>query len=104
MRSYILAASVFAASVLAAPEVSLGKRLVKRSPACMSDSDAQQVATNFKDLITDYSDALAESSLTTDFTDYSDSVNELINSGCSGPQTVSRRPLRIQENEHRLTQ
>ena len=91
MRSYIIAASLFAASAFAAPETTFGKRLAKRSPACMSSSDAQQVATNFKDLIADYSDALAESSLTTDFTDYSDSVNELINSGCSGPQAVSQR-------------
>jgi hypothetical protein len=99
MRSYIIAASVFAASVLAAPEVSLGKRLTKRAPACMSNSDAQGVATNFKNLIADYSDALADSSLTTDFTDYSDSVNELINSGCSGPQAVSRCFSRSQEKK-----
>lgn len=87
MRSYLVAATLFAASAFA--ESSFTKRLAKRAPACMSDSDAQQVATNFKDLIANYSDELADSSLTTDFTDYSDSVNELINSGCSGPATVS---------------
>ena len=47
----------------------------------MSDSDAQQVATNFKNLIVDYSDALANATLTVDFEDYSDSVIELIDSG-----------------------
>ena len=86
MRSYLVAA-LFAAGAIA--ESSFSKRLAKRAPACMSDADAQQVATNFKNLIADYSDALADSSLTTDFTDYSDSVNELINSGCTGPQAVS---------------
>ena len=89
MRSFIVAASLLAASVFAAPEASLGKRLATRGAKCMSSSDAQQVATNFKDLIATYSDALADSSLTVNFHDYSDSVNELINSGCSGPQAVS---------------
>lgn len=57
--------------------------------ACMSDADAQQVVTNFQTLIAAYSDELAEAALTVDFIDYSDSVNELINEGCSGPQAVS---------------
>lgn len=53
---------------------------------CMSDSDAQRVANNFKTLITDYSNATADQVLCTDFIDYSDSVNELINNGCpNGP-------------------
>lgn len=99
MRSYLIAASVFAASVFAGPEVSLGKRLAKRAPACMSDADAQQVATNFKELIANYSDELADASMTTDFTDYSDSVNELINSGCTGPQTVSQLRNRTRNND-----
>ena len=55
----------------------------------MTDDSAQQVATNFATLITSYSDALADASLTVDFVDYSDSVNELINNGCSTPNTVS---------------
>jgi len=88
MRSFIVAASLLAASVFAAPEASLGKRLATRGAKCMSSSDAQQVATNFKNLIADYSDELADSSLTKNFHDYSDSVNELINSGCSGPQAL----------------
>lgn len=96
MRSFI---SVFASAslvlnVLGAPdrpiwarsERTISKRanpLTVRDSSCMSDTDAQQVATNFKDLIVEYSDELANSSLTMDFVDYSDSVIELINSGCT---------------------
>ncbi|USW47324.1 hypothetical protein Slin15195_G006430 [Septoria linicola] len=54
-----------------------------RSTACLSDKEAQAVATNFKNLIANYSNELANASLTTDFVDYSDSVIELINNGCS---------------------
>lgn len=48
----------------------------------MTSTDAQGVATNFKNLIAAYSETLANSSLTVDFVDYSDSVIELINNGC----------------------
>ncbi|KAF2718378.1 hypothetical protein K431DRAFT_287661 [Polychaeton citri CBS 116435] len=51
---------------------------------CMSDSDAQGVSDNFKELIANYSDELADAALTTDFTDYSSSVNTLINNGTAG--------------------
>jgi hypothetical protein len=49
----------------------------------MSDNDATKVANNFKTLIDNYSDSLANASLTKDFVDYSDSVGELINGGCT---------------------
>ncbi|KAF2163591.1 hypothetical protein M409DRAFT_57472 [Zasmidium cellare ATCC 36951] len=56
---------------------------------CLTDYDAQRVANNFGQTIENYSDALADRVLTTDFTDYSDSVNELINNGCpNGPQPL----------------
>ena len=55
----------------------------------MSPSQAQQVATNFGDLIQSYSTTLANEALTVNFEDYSDSVIELINSGCTGPDAVS---------------
>lgn len=48
----------------------------------MTSTDAQGVATNFKNLIAAYSETLANASLTVDFVDYSDSVIELINNGC----------------------
>lgn len=50
---------------------------------CLSDDDAQKVANNFKTLIASYSDSFANQTLTTDFEDYSDSVGELINGGCT---------------------
>lgn len=56
---------------------------------CMTDPDAERVANNFAKLIENYSDDLAEQVLCTSFTDYSDSVNELINNGCpNGPKTL----------------
>lgn len=60
--------------------------------SCMNGEDARQVALNFQTLITNYTDELADMSLTKDFVDYSDSVSELINNGCSGPQAVSSLP------------
>ncbi len=86
MRSYIVAA--LATCALAAPESLFGSK-VARAPACMTDSQAQQVATNFKDLIANYSNSLADATLSTDFSDYSSAVNTLIDSGCSTPQPVS---------------
>lgn len=65
----------------------------------MSEDEAQQVAKNFKDLIVEYSDELATSSLTEDFSDYSDSVTELINSGCDNTvQTVRMKRLHCVRN------
>lgn len=61
-----------------------------RQPNCMSDSDAQTVADNFKESIAAYSDAQADADFTTDFHDYSDSVIELIDNGCpNSPVAVS---------------
>lgn len=40
---------------------------LSRDSSCMSEDEAQQVATNFKNLIVEYSDALANSSLTENF-------------------------------------
>ena len=57
---------------------------------CMTDADAQYVADNYGTLIEAYSDALANKALTTDFTDYSEGVNTLINT-C--PQGASAQTL-----------
>jgi hypothetical protein len=64
--------------------------LAAASPAkrdsCLDQDAAQQVAENFRTLITNYSDEAAARVLSPDFLDYSDSVNELINNGCpNGP-------------------
>jgi hypothetical protein len=102
MRSFtalLASVSLCAAVVSATPEASSGKWRTQKRPSwnptrsteCMSDDDAQQVADNFKELIAAYSDELADSVLTEDFVDYSDSVNELINNGCPNSPVVVRR-------------
>ncbi|KAK5120797.1 hypothetical protein LTR85_005864 [Meristemomyces frigidus] len=84
MRSTIIAAAAFAVGALATPTYPV---IQKRdcNDTCMTYEQAQVVANNFKSLIATYSDDLANQVLTVDFQDYSDSVTELINSGCTGP-------------------
>lgn len=56
---------------------------------CLNAARAQQVATNFRTLIVNYTEAAANATFTTDYTDYSGSVNELIDNGCpNGPILV----------------
>lgn len=70
-----------------------------RQSTCLSDSDAQTVADNFKESIAAYSDAQADADFTTDFHDYSDSVIELIDNGCpNSPVAVSHTYFILQEN------
>ncbi|TKA71903.1 hypothetical protein B0A55_07193 [Friedmanniomyces simplex] len=45
---------------------------------CLDRNEAQQVATNYGDLIASYTQAQAEAALSWDFTDFSESVNSLI--------------------------
>lgn len=98
MRSFtmlVASASLFASFVFAAPDANRFKNKRPswyggRSDTCMSDDEAQGVATNFKNLIAAYSDTLANSSLTVDFVDYSDSVIELINNGCPNSPVAVR--------------
>ena len=81
MKGFVLATvSLLSAAVAAAP-----------SAACMTKADASRAANNFKDLINlPFNKTLAQTAMTADFTDYSDSVNELINNGCAnGPAVVS---------------
>jgi len=92
MRSFALICGFFAAAVIATP-VDLVKRNETEpcdddAPPCMTIDQATTVAGHFKELIADYSDAKADQYLTVDFSDYSDSVAELINSGCTGPQVL----------------
>jgi hypothetical protein len=51
---------------------------------CMSAKQAQAVANNFGSLISSYSKELANKALTKDYTDYSESVNTLIDSCPTG--------------------
>jgi hypothetical protein len=81
MRNFIVA-GLLAAGAMASP-------LVERATTCMTTAQAVKVAQNFRALIHDtFNTTLAQTSMTADFTDYSDSVIELINSGCSTPQTL----------------
>ncbi|KAK5110005.1 hypothetical protein LTR62_006372 [Meristemomyces frigidus] len=89
MRSFIAVAAL-AAFAYAAPEPIFGssKNVARDDGSCMTSADADQVATNFQNLIASYSDALANASLTVGFQDYSDSVTSLIDAGCTGPQAL----------------
>lgn len=57
---------------------------------CLDESTATTVANNFRATIAEPFDvSFVKATFTRDFTDYSDSVNELINSGCpNGPATL----------------
>jgi hypothetical protein len=99
MRSFAIAAGLFAVASLATP-INLAVRgeepCDENAAPCMTYDQASTVANNFADLIKNYSNASAIAYLTPDFTDYSDSVDELINNGCpNGPATVSRNTSRF---------
>jgi hypothetical protein len=66
------------------------KRHYNRSAQCVTDAEADQIASDYAALIVSYSDALADAALAPNFTDYSESVNTLINS-C--PQGDAAKPL-----------
>lgn len=85
MRSSIFAAVAFAMGAMASPAM-----IQKRdcNDTCMTYDQASVVANNFKTLIANYSASFANEVLTVGFEDYSDSVTELINSGCTGPQPL----------------
>ncbi|KXL48206.1 hypothetical protein M433DRAFT_481620 [Acidomyces richmondensis BFW] len=92
MRSFstILATASLLAFTSALPEPIFGGRNGNpvRGGSCMTQAEAQQVADNFQNLIANYSDTLANESLTVGYQDYSDSVTTLIDSGCTGPQPL----------------
>lgn len=102
MRSFAVLAGFFAVSALATP-LGLQKRDDEADPCdddappCLTYEQASTVADHFKTLINDYSDAAADEYLTVDFTDYSDSVSELINSGCTGPQPLGEATFTSRE-------
>lgn len=87
MHSLIL--FLLAALSIAAPAPS---PVATRSTSCMCAADAEKVAQNFADLINKpFSTPLARASMLGSFVDYSDSVSELINSGCNtGPKTLGQ--------------
>jgi len=86
MRTSIIASlGLIALSASAAPHWGNGDG----NSHCMDDTQANQVAENFRDLIAAYTNATAEAVLSTDIHDYSDSVITLIDAGCpSGPDAL----------------
>jgi hypothetical protein len=60
--------------------------------SCLNAQQAQEVATKYGLLISSYTDASADAILTTNFTDYSQSVNTLINS-CPQGSAAMHLPL-----------
>jgi len=80
MRSFIAAGlSLLALGATAQP-------LEARAATCMTTANSVKVAQNFRALIhEEFNVTLAKTAMTKDFTDYSDSVISLINSGCTGP-------------------
>ena len=117
MRSTFVAAGLFAVATIAKPLELVKKSYTTTTPCasgptgapgygasgspgsgapsygtpCMTKEQAQHVAQNFETLISYYTDEIALASLTVDFTDYSDSVNTLIDQGCTAPAPVGLR-------------
>lgn len=56
---------------------------------CLAQEDAQQTADNFEFLFGQYASGQAMASMAPDVEFFSDSIAELINSGCSTPRVVS---------------
>jgi hypothetical protein len=81
----IAVASLLALSASARPAVE--KR--HGSGYCLSSAEAQQVATNYGTLIASYSTDLANAALAPSFTDYSESVNSLIDECPQGSAAVN---------------
>ncbi|KAK5118913.1 hypothetical protein LTR62_000124 [Meristemomyces frigidus] len=80
--------SLLALNALALPTAPIAKR--RGNGYCLNRDEAQQIATNYGNLIATYTDNLANAALSPDFTDYSESVNSLIDQ-C--PQGSAALPL-----------
>nr|POE48395.1 hypothetical protein CFP56_71025 [Quercus suber] len=91
MPSFTAIAGLFllAVSALASP---LATRELEKRSYCLNDDDAQLIANNYGTLIAAYSPALADQVLSPDFTDYSESVNTLINE-CPQGDAAKSLPL-----------
>jgi hypothetical protein len=59
-----------------------------REPFCLRDSDADVIANDFAQTITNYSANFTELILAPDYTDQSDSVNTLMDGGTTSPIPV----------------
>lgn len=75
MRSFILRCLALASTGLVA----------SASAACMCDDEANDIAAAFGSLVSGYDNYTANQLFTSDFIDYSESINSLKNGGCEGP-------------------
>ncbi|KAK4901102.1 hypothetical protein LTR27_001658 [Elasticomyces elasticus] len=82
----IAVASILAIGALARPSTVESR---DNSQYCLDKNAAQQVATNYANLIAGYTDELAVAALSVDFTDFSASVNSLI-VGCPQGSAADR--------------
>jgi hypothetical protein len=83
MRSSVL---VWAAALFAGSAVAVANSWAQpRDAFCLCDSDADLIANDFAQLISNYSATLADNVLAADYTDQSDSVNTLIDSATTSP-------------------
>lgn len=60
-----------------------------KNDKCLTDEDAQEVASVFQQLIQGYTLELTEEALTVDFVDWSSAVNIIRNRGGEGPNVVN---------------
>jgi hypothetical protein len=89
MRSSVLAC---VATLVAGTAFAADSWQKPRGAFCLCDSDADVIGNDFAQLISNYSEDFAEKVLADDYTDQSDSVNTLIDSGTTSPIPV-RYPL-----------
>ncbi|KAK5122147.1 hypothetical protein LTR85_004393 [Meristemomyces frigidus] len=81
--------SIAVASLLALGATAAPWEERRHNGYCLNNAQAQQVATNYGTLIASYTEALANAALAPSFTDYSESVNTLINSCPQGSAAVT---------------
>lgn len=88
---YALSVLLASALALGASANPLSSKLSERNygGACLTESEANTVANNFRKTIAEPFDvAFVKSTFSKTFVDYSDSVNELINGGCPDPNEI----------------
>jgi hypothetical protein len=79
---------VWAATLLAGSAIAADSWAQPRDAFCLCDSDADVIGNDFAQLISNYSATFATEVLADDYTDQSDSVNTLIDSGTTSPIAV----------------
>jgi hypothetical protein len=85
MRSSLLA---WATALLASTAFAADSWAQPRDAFCLCDSDADVIANDFAQLISNFTTTFANEVLADDYTDQSDSVNTLIDSGTTSPLAV----------------